>query len=382
LLSFIRYWKDLQRFQKLPAADRSIVFYVEDFGSWKYLRAIIRELLDSENENICYVTSSLEDPNLASTDGRIKTFCIGLGAARTVFFQFLQADVLVMTMPDLNVYHLKRSRHPVHYIYVYHSMVSSHMIYRKQAFDHFDSILCVGPHHKSEIRAQEHMYGLPQKQLVKSGYSLLDEILSTSHKRIDFNDKQTALQCTVLIAPSWGEYDLLENHGRVLVEGLLKAGYKVIVRPHPMMKKQKPTTIVDLDRHFSNNRNFSLQLELSTQGDVDNSDILISDWSGSALEYAFGLERPVIYIDTPRKINNKDYEDIPFDPVEVELRSRIGSVVSIDNIAGVPELVETMCNESDNYRKEIQLLRSQYIYNVGSSASVSAKYIAGVAHSA
>ena len=254
------------------------------------------------------------------------------------------------------------------------------MIYRQHAFDHFDSILCVGPYHKQEIRAQENLYSLAPKQLVESGYSLLDEILSKTQRRININNEEVPSQITVLIAPSWGEYDLLENHGEVLIQALLQAGYEVIVRPHPMTKKQRPTVVDNLENLFSFSAHFRLELELSSQGEVDNSDILISDWSGSALEYAFGLERPVIYIDTPRKINNKDYDSIPFDPVEVALRSQLGSVVSVDDILTVPELVEHLCKQSDDYRDRIQLIRDQYIYNVGSSASVSAGYIANVVH--
>ena len=381
MFSFIKYWQDLRRFKKLSPDERSIVFYAEDFGSWQYLRAIISELVDSQCERICYVTSSLSDPILSSADDRIKTFCIGLGAARTAFFQFLQANVLVMTMPDLDVYHIKRSKYPVHYIYVYHSMVSSHMIYRKRAFDHFDSILCVGPYHKQEIRAQENLYDLPRKLLVESGYSLLDEILSKTQNQLDSTTERTPSQITVLIAPSWGEYDLLENHGEVLIQVLLQAGYKVVIRPHPMMIKLRPTVVNNIDKTFSYDLNFRLELELSAQGDVDNSDILISDWSGAALEYALGLERPVLYIDTPRKINNKDYESIPFEPVEVDLRHQLGSVVSVDNIVDVPNLVENLFKQSDDYRERIRLIRNQYIYNVGSSASVSAEYIANTAHS-
>ena len=100
MFSFIKYWQNLRRFRNLSSNERSIVFYAEDFGSWQYLRAIISELVDSLGESICYVTSSLKDPILSSADERIKTFCLGLGAARTVFFQFLEADVLAMTMPD------------------------------------------------------------------------------------------------------------------------------------------------------------------------------------------------------------------------------------------------------------------------------------------
>ena len=42
----------------------------------------------------------------------------------------------------------------------------------------------------------------------------------------------------------------------------------------------------------------------------DKADLMISDWSGVAFEFAFGLEKPVIFIDLPKKINNSDFNYI------------------------------------------------------------------------
>ena len=98
---------------------------------------------------------------------KIKTFCIGDGPARTKFFLELKAKVLIMTMPDLETYHIKRSKvFPVHYVYLFHSMNSTHMEFQKNAFDHFDSIFCVGPYQIQEIRATEQLYNLKQKKLI------------------------------------------------------------------------------------------------------------------------------------------------------------------------------------------------------------------------
>src|SRR5690606_13279690 len=97
-----------------------------------------------------------------------------------LFFATLDVDVLLLTMPDLQTFHIKRSPHPVHYCYVHHSIVSTHMVYRPEAFDHFDSILCVGPHHIEEIRTREALFSLNAKTLVESGYGRLDKILDQS----------------------------------------------------------------------------------------------------------------------------------------------------------------------------------------------------------
>ena len=160
-VGMVREWQELGRFRKLESNDRAIVFYAEDGPSFVHFEHIIAELTQGLKLQICYVTSSVDDPILQREDPNILTFCIGFGSARTVFFKTLRADVMVMTMPDLNTFHIKTSVFPVHYIYVHHSMVSTHMVYRTGAFNHFTSILCVGPHHVSEIRAREKQLNLP-----------------------------------------------------------------------------------------------------------------------------------------------------------------------------------------------------------------------------
>ena len=45
-----------------------------------------------------------------------------------------------MTIPDLGQLWLKRSVHPVRYVYLFHSTNSTHTVYRKGAFDAYDTI--------------------------------------------------------------------------------------------------------------------------------------------------------------------------------------------------------------------------------------------------
>ncbi len=294
-------------------------------------------------------------------------------------FQFLQAGVMVMTMPDLDVYHIKRSKYPVDYVYMYHSMVSSHMIYRRNAFDNFDTILCVGPHHNDEIRATEELYELPAKNLVDTGYGILDTILKSRESDEALQKYDESASKRVLIAPSWGDNALLESGAEELVRVLLEAGHTVTVRPHSMTIRQWPKMLKKLQETFASVPNFRLELALSSQGTVDDSDIMISDWSGAALEYAFGLERPVIYVDVARKVNNQEYEKIPFEPIEAKLRSEIGAVVSPANLSEVPGLVDRLCENPGIYRDRIRELRSHWVYNIGSSGKVAAEHIANSA---
>jgi len=169
---------ELKRFENLKPEERQIVFYSEDKNSWFIFESLIYELINSHNVSVCYVTSSKDEPILKHSNEKIKTFCIGDGTVRTKFFLNLKADLLIMTTPDLQTFHIKRSKvYPVHYIYVFHAMVSTHLIYNKGAFDFFDSIFCVGNYQINEIRSAERIYNLKPKNLVQSGYPHLDNLI-------------------------------------------------------------------------------------------------------------------------------------------------------------------------------------------------------------
>jgi YidC/Oxa1 family membrane protein insertase len=378
LASFISEWRSYFRFRSLSEEERSIVFYAEDAGSWRYLEPIISKLTDSLGKQVCYVTSSHDDPMLEYIDSRIQSLCIGFGSARTAFFSALQAKTMVMTMPDLGTYHIKRSKHPVQYIYVYHSIVSTHMAYRLGAFDNYDHILCVGPHHQQEIRATEKFYDLPPKTLIEGGYVLLDDILQADRP---IEPVWADGPARVLIAPSWGEHGLIETCGPDIVEVLLEAGYKVTVRPHSMTIRHKHPAISEMKKRFESNQNFSLDVELASQGTVSETDIMISDWSGAAIEYSLGLEKPVIFVDVPAKVNNPSYNDITDVPIEVMLRQELGEVVSPDRLSDVPAAVERLCASPEDWKIRLREIRSRWIYNVGSSADVIASHIAKVSDS-
>ena len=129
----LQEWKELRRFQKLDEKNRKIVFYLENEYYATYFEKLIKELTNVHGLTICYVTSSKTDPILNSNNDKILAFYVGDGTARTNFFMNLKADILVMTMPDLETFHIKRSKvHNVHYVYAFHSIVSTHMIYRKK----------------------------------------------------------------------------------------------------------------------------------------------------------------------------------------------------------------------------------------------------------
>ena len=367
--------RELEKFNKLNLDERSIVFYSEDISSFVHFEQIIHELTKEMGYQICYVTSAKDDPILNSQNKKIKAFYIGLGATRTKFFMELKAEVLVMTMPSLETYFIKRSRvYPVHYVYVFHSINSTHRNYRKNAFDHFDSIFCTGPHHVKEIIATEQLYNLKRKNLVKCGYGLIDKLQKNKPvKNQEMCTKDGRKK--ILVAPSWGKKGLLETKGPELVKILLDAGYHVTVRPHPMTVRKWPKIIKTIRSEFKDESNFEMETDVSSFESLYSTYGLISDWSGIGFEYAFVCERLVLYVDVPHKNNNPDYNKISCEPLESSIRNLIGVVISPNELEGIPKIIESTYENIDLFKTKVQEVRNKTVFNLGQSGIKGAQEI-------
>ena len=368
--------KELEKFNQLDLDERSIVFYSESSVLlYPYAEQIIKEL-EKKDQKICYVTSSKDDPIFKNENKKIKVFYIGDGSIRSKFFWELKAKVLITTMPDLENYWLKRSIvFPVHYIYLFHSMNSTHMEFKKGAFDHFDSIFCVGPYQIQELRATEQLYNLKQKNLVECGYGLLDKLLKSKPQHTQQNLASKNNKKKILIAPSWGKQNLLETVGIDLVKILLDAGYHVTVRPHPMSIKKSSKIIKKIREKFEGNSDFILDTNTSSFEQLFSSYALITDWSGIGFEYAFVCERPVIYVDVPKKAHNKEYDKIQFVPLEVGIRDKIGEIISINNLESMPERIEFLYGHVNEFQNKIKKIRDGTVFNIGESGQAAADEI-------
>ena len=278
-----------------------------------------------------------------------------------------------MDMPDLQTFHIKRSKKfPVHYVYLFHSMFSIHSYLRKGALNNYDTIFCVGPHHINEIRETEKVYGLKSKNLINYGYGRLDTLLQEreNFQRINHNTKDL-----IIIAPSYGNNNLLEKCGLGLIDILLKLNFKVMLRPHFITLRDSTKLIDSIKEKFGKNRNFVLESGIIPSDSFHNSLCMISDWSGISLEYAFALERPVLFVDVPKKINNPDFEKIHCETIETNIRREVGYVISSNELEEIPEKINSLFENTGKFRKQIREIRSKTVFNIGKSAIVGAKYI-------
>ena len=277
-----------------------------------------------------------------------------------------------MDMPDLGKFHIKRSKvYPVHYIYIFHSMFSVHSYLREGAIDNYDTIFCVGEHHVNEIRETEKVYKLKPKKLVLYGFPRLDTLIQQQQNFTQINVKSKKL---VLITPSYGENNLLEVCGVELIDILLKSNFKVLLRPHFKILKESKELIKIINEKFGKNSNFILEDGVIPSELFQSSTCMISDWSGISLEYAFTFERPVIFIDVPKKILNPNSGNISLEPIEISIRHKVGYVIQPTKIEEISNLI-TSLNKNEKNSEKIRGIRSKTVYNIGKSALVGAEYI-------
>lgn len=357
-MGFIRHIRDVIRFMQLPKEQRRLTFYSEGKNYWPHLEGLIVDHLNNSDIPICYVSSDVEDPGLNIKNSNYHTFVIDEGFVRNWFFQSIETEVMVMTMPDLHQYQVKRSVNDVHYIYIQHSLVSLHMIYRKGAFDYYNTIFCAGPHHVNEIRAMEEKYNTPAKNIVEHGYGRLDSILN-ENKKYTKKENFNRVVRNVLFAPTWGLNGCIESGiGEKIVDLLIENEFLVTLRPHPQTIKFAKDNVNSILQKHINNPLFTYENNVSGQDSLHESDVMISDWSGAALEYAFGLGKPVVFINTTEKVNNINYKELNIEPFEVSIRTSIGHVIDISNISNITKVLRTLKSANIN---------NNFIYNIGES---------------
>ena len=368
--------QDYKRF--FHVVNKHLVIYSEKSGFYKYFEAIIDSLLKKSNIVVHYITNDPDDAifELAKTEPRIKPYYIGLKKMIPLMMR-AEADVIIMTTPDLDKYFIKRSivKKDIEYVYVPHDMMSVHMGFREGALDAFDTIFCTGPHIIREVRATEKVYGLPEKTLVEFGYPFADKLIAAGEE--ERKTHVSGPRKEILIAPSWQEDNLLDSCIDSLIENLYCGDYHITVRPHPEYVKRygaRMQAIVDKYSHLVGD-GLSFELDFTANKSVYSSDILITDWSGVALEYCFATKRPAIFVNTKIKCMNPNWEKIDCIPVEISLRDIVGVSIDKERLGECPAIVKELFDRADEYEVKISEVLKKHIFNQGHAGEVGADYL-------
>ncbi len=363
---------DYKRF--FSVVNKHLVFYSESSGFYKYYRGVIEYLLDNTNLSIHYITSDPEDQifALAKERAAIKPYYIGEKRLITLMMK-MDADLVAMTMPDLENYHIKRSylRKDIEYLYIQHGMGSINLTIRKGGEDHYDTVFCTGPHQVRELRQMEALDGTPVKKLVEAGYPLLDEMIAAYEAR----PHPVREKKQILIAPSWQKDNIVDSCLGTLLDALKGRGWQVTVRPHPQEVRQRRAFFEQMQARYAADTDVEIQTDFSSNTTVFDADLLITDWSDIAWEFCFTTKKPVLFIDTPMKVMNPDWEKIEEKPVNIVCRERVGKVLGLGELDQTAAAVEALLAGQEEYRASITRCLEDFVFHPGTSAETEAKYI-------
>lgn len=350
-----------------------LVFYSEQGGFYKYYSGMIDYICNHSDIDVHYITSDPDDAIFKDIRPQIKPYFIASDKRLIPLFMKLDCKMCVMTTPDLEKYHLKRSRvnKNIEYVYTFHGMGSTALTLRKGALDWYDTVFAVGVDSVNEIRDAEELYKTPKKRLVETGYPLIGELI----EKYDSSEHKKNERPRILIAPSWQPDNIIDSCIDDILSELAKTDYEIIVRPHPQQVRHQPEKFEIMNEKFKNNDNIEIQTDFSSNNPIMESDILITDWSDISWEFAFVTKRPVLFVNTPMKVMNPEWEKIKTKPINITLRNVIGVSIEPTETAKINKVISEMLSSSEKYREVITNTLKEHVFNVTRSGKLCGAYI-------
>jgi len=348
----------------LNGAD--ILFYSEGGNYWNVFLPVIEEL-EKRSVKSVYYTSGEKDPALESNFKYMSAHYIGNDLTAFTLLNHIKVKVMIMTTPQLDVMHLKRSKNVEHYVHLIHAPTDT-LVYKKYAFDYFDSVMCSGKHQIESIRELEEKRKLPQKVLYETGLTYYDVMYRNRDKYMQKEDIKT-----ILVAPTWGSNGMLTKFGVAPVKELLDANYHVILRPHPQMYISQKELMDELESSLSSYENLEIDRNPSGEASMGRSDVMISDISGIIFDFFFIYEKPVIVIEDVINKGGLEAEDVNNEIWESTILEKVATLVNHNNINILPNVVEKVIGK--DITQDIEQIREQTLFNFPHAGSVAADQI-------
>ena len=350
----------------LAILDVDIIFHSEGKQYDHLFLPLLKELCGANTEErrvIAYITH-YDRVGLPELPENIHQFSINSGVAGFSALNRVKGKMLVTTTPQLDVMMFKRSPYVKHYCHLNHATADT-SFYKPYAFDHFDSVLCPGDFMVESIRVLEKIRGLPEKKLFSTGVVYFDQMIG----RVSEREKEADKPC-LLIAPTWGGNGLFSRWGVDFLNGL-SDDFSVIVRPHPQMNISQEELYSEVAEFCSRN-GFTLDEAHSGRESMEQSDLMISDFSGIIFDYSFVYEKPLIIADT--EMEYKGFEAFFLDkPLwDEEVRHKIGRVIKSDETFRLKEIIWEELAKERSCNAEV---RNQTVANFGNAVPETARRI-------
>lgn len=354
--------EDIKTYIKYVSQKKKIVFFIETKSYLPYLRSVINQISSKIEIDV------ISDFKLEELENKksIRMFKFNFDFMRLLAFNSLRCNILVTTTPDLGRSKIRKNKNCKCYYYIFHSLVSTQVVYKEGSFEQFDIIACATFYQKEELEVLENYKKSKHKKVyLEAGYPFF-EYVESSDKNFEKN--------SILIAPTWSLEinDYYSRYYSEIVKKFLNNNFKVIFRPHPQYRKKNIDDLIKFQESFISNKNFYFD-ETSNFQELIKSEFILTDWSGIAFEFSYINKRPVIFFETPRKIHNKNLIDknVLENSVEFSKRNQIGMI--LDENLDINYFIKKLRSENEKYKSSIEVFFNQNLFEEKNSSSFISK---------
>lgn len=357
--------------KEVEAVDDNKMDYVIFSDSKRYWNTFkpICDEFERRKVTIYYWTASPDDPALQTKYEYVKCEFIGEGNKAFARLNMMKADICLSTTPGLDVYQWKRSPYVKWYVHIFHA-ISEGIGYRMFGLDFYDAVLTTSELPERRIRQLEKMRHEPEKEIKRVGVTYMDTMLD----RLKVATTKTEHETTVLLAPSWGPSAILSKYGAKIIEALINTGYKIIIRPHPQSLTSDKEVIDPLVKAYPDSDRLSWNYDNDNFDVLNESDIMITDFSGVIFDYIFIFDKPLIYADT--SFDNSVYDAAWIDEPMwfLQVLPSIGTRLTEDSLTNIKTIIDN--NIGSDKLKEGRIRAKELAWsNIGNAAKSVADYM-------
>lgn len=353
--NFFKSLSEIKKFGKIHIDYKKVVFFSENNNYSYFFKAVIDGLI-LEGIKITLVTADKNDIFLKYNNPNLKIICIPNFVILQYFFSGLKCKNLILTMPDLGNGIINKSPFCEKYIYIFHSLISINVAYKEKSFNNYDIFFSPTSIHTREIQRK---FNNSNKNIIEIGYPKIEEL-----KKELINIEQMD---NILIAPTWGNDSALYSKELInIIEQLIKNKINIVFRPHPMSFKKDKKKIEEILSRFKWYKNFKLNNDKDNNRVILSSRVLITDWSGAAMEFSLAKEKPSLFIDTNQRIRNNSIrknDKILKETFEYVCRNELGVILDSKNIFNISKVFEDFDKNQNHYRNKIINFKKKFLYN-------------------
>ena len=370
MISLINSFKEITRYKRAEEKFKKIVIFTENNNYSFFFKEIVDKLLIN-NIPLTIISSDNNDIFSKYKNENLNIFIIESFFLLQYFFSNIKCENFIMTTPDLGNGIINKSPFTKNYLYIFHSLISTTVAYKKNAFKNYDSFFCPSKIHKKELE-EFFLNEKKKKYFFEIGYPKIKELKNYKPVNIDKKNK-------ILIAPTWGS-DSAINKKEIflLIEKLLEKKYFIIFRPHPMSFEKDKNSIKNIINKYKNHQSFKLSSDKDNLEVFFNCEFLITDWSGSAIEFSLAFQKPSIFLDTDQRIRNKDIKkgdtilDTTFENI---CRSEIGIILKSKDFGEIDKILIRLNQNLNQFREKIINFENKNLYNTENSLNITVKEI-------